>query len=93
MNLSPAQRRALEFAARGGTIEALRPGSNRVGEVEYLYSENGVGLFFDGDDVAILLAKGLLVAAERDPIEQDDVIVTHQMIITDAGSAVLSRGE
>lgn len=87
--LSQHQKRALKYAASGGTFHALRPGSNRVSEIEYQYSERGIGIFCDGDEIAALLAAGLLAAIEKEePIEIDDLIVTHRLVITEAGKCV-----
>jgi len=91
VKLTASQHRALKYAASGGTFTGLRPGSNRDADVEYQYSERGVGIFCDGDDVAQLFASGLLTADELEtPIEVDDYIVTHRLSISPAGHAALS---
>lgn len=91
INLTDGQRRALEYAATGGVFDALRPGSNRHADVEYLSSEKGIDIFCEGTDVASLLTAGLLAASETEPHETDDnLIVTHQLRITEAGRAALS---
>ena len=91
MKLSNAQKRALKFMASGATLECLRPGSNRAAETEYTYSEQGVGLFFDSEDVEALFTAGLAVATPLDaPIAIDEELdATHQAAITSAGRSAL----
>jgi hypothetical protein len=92
MILTDGQLRALEFAASGGVLDALRPGSNRHADVEYLVSQKGTEIFCEGTDVAELVVAGLLVASETEPHEiDDDLVVTHQLRITDAGRMALTR--
>lgn len=72
MTLTEAQRRVLRFVANGGDLLILRPGSNRVTEVEYLNSRKGQELFCSGDDIADLLEAGYFGAVPRDETESVD---------------------
>ena len=92
MTLSEQKRRALNFAANGGLIKCVAPGSNYVADLEYVNSDNGKTLEFDAEDVRDLIRAGLFDALKSDhPQDLDGTPIDFEAHITKAGREALQQ--